>query len=160
MIQWRAGLRVLEALALEVRDLSLDSGLPTIHVRRGKGAKLRIVPVHPELHPALATSLQSGNITQGDRLIKASRSTADRWIRAANGRAEEVGAIPAGTHFESYVEAFVCEAPVGERNTHQFPVDVARAFVDSDDADLLGAGARSDGEFSSGPVTLPVRTGN
>ena len=50
MIQWRAGLKVWEALALEVRDLSLDSGLPTIHVRRGKGAKLRIVPVHPELH--------------------------------------------------------------------------------------------------------------
>lgn len=61
MVQWRAGLRVSEALALEVRDLSLDSGLTTIHVRRGEGAKPRIVPVHPELHSALSNSAQLGS---------------------------------------------------------------------------------------------------
>ena len=102
LIQWRAGLRVSEALALEVRDLSLDSGLPTIHVRRGKGAKPRIVPVQPELHSALSSSLQFENIAQGDRLIKASRSTAYRWIRAATEKAEEAGAIPAGRRISSH----------------------------------------------------------
>ena len=33
LVQWLAGLRVSEALAFEVRDFSLDSELPTIHVR-------------------------------------------------------------------------------------------------------------------------------
>lgn len=94
LVQWRADLRVSEALALEVRNLSLDTGLPTIHVRRAREAsKPRIVSVHQELHAALASSLRFGNIVQGDRLIEASRSTADRWIRAA-AKAEEAGAIP------------------------------------------------------------------
>ena len=37
--QWRAGLRVSEALALEARDLHLDSDRPTLVVRQGKGRK-------------------------------------------------------------------------------------------------------------------------
>ena len=90
--------------ALEVRELSLDSKLPTIHARliRGKGAKPQIVPVHPELHSVLASSLQFGNIAQGDRLIRASMSTADRWIRAATEKAVEAGAIPAGRRISSH----------------------------------------------------------
>ena len=31
--QWRAGLRVSEALDLEVRDMSLDTATPTLRVR-------------------------------------------------------------------------------------------------------------------------------
>ena len=39
-----AGLRVSEALALEVADLSLDADLPTIRVRSGKVRKAKVVP--------------------------------------------------------------------------------------------------------------------
>ena len=39
--QWRGGLRVSEALALEVADLSLDAELPTIRARSGKGMPCR-----------------------------------------------------------------------------------------------------------------------
>ena len=35
--QWRAGLRVSEALALEARDLHLDSDRPPLFVRQGMG---------------------------------------------------------------------------------------------------------------------------
>ena len=63
--QWRAGLRVSEALDLEVRDLSLDTTSPTLRVRSGKGGKSRLVPVHPELHGALSSALAYGDISQG-----------------------------------------------------------------------------------------------
>ena len=37
MLQWRAGLRVSEALALERRDSNLETDRPTLRVRAGKG---------------------------------------------------------------------------------------------------------------------------
>ena len=76
IIEWRAGLRISEALALEVRDLSLDTELPTIRVRQGKGSRARIVPVHAELHSALSSALQLGNVGQLHELVRPSRSTA------------------------------------------------------------------------------------
>ena len=36
LLQWRAGLRVSEALALEAADRSLNSDQPTLRVRQGK----------------------------------------------------------------------------------------------------------------------------
>ena len=42
LLQWRAGLRVSEALALETPDLSLDSDQPTIRFRQGKGGRSRM----------------------------------------------------------------------------------------------------------------------
>ena len=102
LVEWRAGLRNSEALAVEARDLSLDTDRPTMRVRRGKGSKARIVPVHAELHAALTSALQFGNIGQVDRLVSASRSTSDRWIKAAAARAEELGAIPPRRHISNH----------------------------------------------------------
>ena len=102
MIEWRAGLRVSEALALEVGDLSLDVEPPTIRVRQGKGRKAHTVPVHPELHSALTSALQFGNIGQEDKIVRASRSTADRWIRQAQARAQKDGAIAAGRRISNH----------------------------------------------------------
>ena len=87
LIEWRAGLRISEALALEARDLSLEGEIPSLHVREGKGSRPRIVPVHPELRVALTSALEFGDVGQGDRLIRASRATADRWIKKAAARA-------------------------------------------------------------------------
>ena len=93
--QWRAGLRVSEALDLEVRDLSLDTPTPTLRVRSGKDGKSRLVPVHPELHGALGSTLAYGDINQG-RIVESHPATAWRWVQAAVRRAEELGAIAAG----------------------------------------------------------------
>ena len=64
--QWRAGLRVSEALDLEVRDLSLDTLSPTVRVRSGKGGKSRLVPVHPELHGAMGSALAYGTSARAE----------------------------------------------------------------------------------------------
>ena len=95
LLQWRAGLRVSEVLALEAVDLSLGSDQPTIRVRQGKGGRSRIVPVHPELLNALDAVLQFSQIGRG-RLIPVSRSTAWRWVQAAVDRAVALGALPDG----------------------------------------------------------------
>ena len=93
--QWRAGLRVSEALALEARDLHLDSDRPTLVVRQGKGRKDRVVPVQPELQTALTAANSFGTVGQG-RLIDVSRVTVWRWVQQAVLRATEVGQIPQG----------------------------------------------------------------
>ena len=102
LIEWRAGLRISEALALEVRDLSLESELPSIRVREGKGSKPRIVPVHPELRAALTSALEFGDVGREDKLIRASRATADRWIKAAAAKAMELGMIPSGRRVSNH----------------------------------------------------------
>ena len=99
--QWRAGLRVSEALQLEVRDLSLDASHPTLRVRAGKGGRPRLVPVHPELHSALTSALSYGSIKQG-QIIEAHPSTAWRWVQAAVKRAEEMGALPEGKRIRTH----------------------------------------------------------
>ena len=93
--QWRAGLRVSGALALEVADLSLDTEQPTLRVRSGESRKARIVPVHPELGATFSTALAYGNVFEG-RVIDVHRTTAWHWVQKAVERAEQLGAIPPG----------------------------------------------------------------
>lgn len=95
LLQWRAGLRVSEALALEVSDLSLEGERPTLRVRHGKGNKPRMVPVHPELQVALRNVMAYGGVKRG-RFLDVSRGTAWRWVKTALGRAVELGVVPPG----------------------------------------------------------------
>ena len=95
--QWRAGLRVSEALALEKRDLFLDSDQPTLRVRQGKGNKPRVVPLHPELQTVLVAATSYGAAGQG-RLVDVSRTTAWRWVQAAARVAVERGQLEPGRH--------------------------------------------------------------
>jgi len=103
LTQWRAGLRISEALGLEVGDLDFsdDGANATLRIRRGKGNKPRFVPLHPELAVALKTYIRMGNIRRG-KVFSTTRSTAWRWIQSSLERAKEFNQIPqgkeAGTH--------------------------------------------------------------
>ena len=150
--QWRAGLRISEALDIEVRDLSLDTASPTLRVRSGKGGKTRLVPVHPELHGALSSALAYGDISQG-RLIEAHTTTAWRWVKTAVKRAEELGAISTGKHISTHT---LRHSYARHLLMNGIPINYLSrwlgAQLDSDDANLPGACARPDGEFGDGAV--------
>ena len=95
LIQWRAGLRISEAVALEPADLTLGVDRPTLRVRRGKGRRTRIGPVHPELAAGLTTALDYARRRPGP-IVDISRSTGLRWVKAAVARATEFGGLRAG----------------------------------------------------------------
>lgn len=93
-LQWRAGLRVSEALHVRAADVALDGERPTIHIHQGKGGKDRVVPVHPELGAALRVVLQYA--PSDGPLVGATRGTAWRWIKDAQARAVNNGGIQPG----------------------------------------------------------------
>ena len=92
LIQWRAGLRVSEALVLEVKDLDLYADQPVLKVREGKGGKDRMVPIHPELRTALINTIEFGDVRGA--LFNAHRSTAHTWVKKALESAQAAGEIP------------------------------------------------------------------
>jgi integrase len=73
LTQWRAGLRISEALKLRVPDLSFDADNPTVRVGEGKGRKPRYVPMHPELGAAFRSYLDYSTARRGP-IFHASRS--------------------------------------------------------------------------------------
>jgi len=54
---WRVGLRITEALSLEVRDIDLSER--TIFVRDGKGHKARVLPIDPGACPTIEAWLEA-----------------------------------------------------------------------------------------------------
>lgn len=96
LMQWRGGLRVSEACAVQPRDVHLDANPPELVVRQGKGSRDRVVPLHAELANALAAAMGYSRARAGDALVGVSRVHAWRRYKVALGRAVEMGAIPAG----------------------------------------------------------------
>ena len=153
LTQWRAGLRVSEALALDVSDLSLDSDLPTIRVRSGKGRKARVVPVHPELAAAFRMALSYGNV---GRAVSSRRTGPRRGGGCRRRWRERSGSAPSRPAGESGPTRFaiqLCPASSDARSPDQLPFVAGSATRQhTDDADLSGIGAGSDGESGGGAV--------
>lgn len=93
LVQFRAGLRISEAIDLERKDFDLTSDYPTLRVRRGKGNKARLVPLHPELRAALQVAISYGS---RDALFPITRFTGLRWVKAAYIEASKRGLIMPG----------------------------------------------------------------
>ena len=98
LIQWRAGLRVSEALALTWADVQLDEDDPTVRVRQGKGRRSRIVPLHAELGTSLRLVADARRKRRGERIISRARhrSAAFKWIKAALDQAVDQGRLSEG----------------------------------------------------------------
>ena len=94
LMQWRAGLRISEALEVRPADVRRDPEHPVLRVRRGKGDVPRLVPLHPELANVLGVLIDYGSLKQGETFAEgASRSTASRWVEQAVRRVVEAGAL-------------------------------------------------------------------
>lgn len=95
VLQWRAGLRVAEALDIGPADIDTDGAL--LRVRRGKGGKERLVPLHPDLRQAIEIYRHFQPRSQrAGPLVKASKRTALRWVVAATEAAIAAGDLPPG----------------------------------------------------------------
>lgn len=95
LTQWRAGLRISEALALTAADFRMGGEHPTLVVYRGKGGRSRTVPVHAELRAAINSALAFGSITNGP-IIPVTRQSAWRWVKQGVQRAVELGQLAPG----------------------------------------------------------------
>ena len=95
LLGWRSGVRVSECLDLEVIDLGLAGDPPTLRIKKGKGSKARLVPMHPELAAAFRNYLDYSNVKNG-RIFTACRSTAWRWVHDATKKAIALNQIPRG----------------------------------------------------------------
>ena len=96
LMQWRAGLRVSEAIAVERRDLTLGVDRPTLRVRMGKGHRARVVPVHPELETVLMMYLALLPRGHQGPLIGVARQNAWAWVKQSLRLCEKAGQIAPG----------------------------------------------------------------
>ena len=102
LTQWRAGLRVSEVLALEVRDIQMKQARPQVAIRQGKGKKSRYVPMHPELTAAYMVALNYRRVARTGRIFGVGRMTVHRWIKRAYESAVESRKLPPGRNISSH----------------------------------------------------------
>ena len=96
MLEWRAGLRISEAIKVTPSDVHLAADPPEIKIRQGKGRKDRIVPAHFDLAYALDNAIGMWKLKKGDPMIGVTRQVAWRWYKEALAKCYELELIPEG----------------------------------------------------------------
>ncbi len=95
-LQWRAGLRVGEAVKVTGSDVHLKADPPELKVRQGKGRKDRIVPLYSTVAADLETAIDMWKGAAGDPLIGTTRQRARNWYKVALKACYDAGTIPEG----------------------------------------------------------------
>ena len=122
-----AGLRASEVVGLDVADLHEDGeGALMLHVRQGKGAKDRTVPVVPEVGQVLRSYLAATGRVMGDKAAGPLFSRADRAGKGGRLSARAIGMLLARLVAEAGID--------GKRVTphalrHSFALRQARGGV-------------------------------
>jgi integrase len=131
-VAWRSGLRISEALALELRDLDLEAG--TLRVRHGKGDKSRTVGVDEQTAALLARWLdRRRRLSPGARapvfctlagersVTPASRSPTATYVMSPRCTSSKPCAPDAGTRRDGGCLSSVPWTPEGDRGTCRNP---------------------------------------
>ncbi len=95
-LQWRAGLRVSEAVNVTRSDVHVEAKTPELKVRQGKGSKDRLVPLHIDLAGSLSNFIGMSHQRAGEPLIDVTRQIAWRWYKEALNKCYENGSIAVG----------------------------------------------------------------
>jgi site-specific recombinase XerD len=109
---WRGGLRCGEALGIHVADLDADRGL--VHVRHGKGGKVRWVGLDPEAFALLGLWLERRrSLGLGGKrrlfLTLEGKPLSDRYCRAMIHRAAAKAGIRRRVHMHALRHAHAVE---------------------------------------------------
>ena len=97
MLQWRAGLRVSEAIAVTAADVHLDAKpIAELKVRQGKGKKDRLVPLHPDLARDLKGAMTIWKRKALTPLVRVSRQRVWQWYKDALAKCYWLGTIETG----------------------------------------------------------------
>ena len=109
--------------------------------------------MHAELHAALTSALQFGNVGRG-RQARQDIEVHGRPVDKGRGReGRGAGRDTAGSsHIEPHTQAFICPASASSRHPDKLPVALAGALVHPDDIDLPGVGAGPNREPVVGAV--------
>ena len=123
-VEWRAGLRVSEALHLQVQDVNLHGDRPSLRVVCGKGGKSREVPIHRDL--AAALHVYVGMIKDGPLFAGLSRPTAHRRLQETFAIAQALKLIGPKRRCSNHT---LCHSAVRHWLASGIPINVVRNWL-------------------------------
>jgi site-specific recombinase XerD len=77
---WCTGIRVSEATAIKVEDVSLADHTVAVRSLRRRDGHIRLIPIRTDFAAEIAVWIQHKQLKAGDRLFPVTRKTAYNWV--------------------------------------------------------------------------------